>query len=141
GLVGGQAMKFDTGVFRFLPDGSQLEFIGKASNNTWGLGFTEPFDELGATAHRQGRWQAVGDGGDVHRADRGTRVFPTTLDVQGSDGWDPPVELLGDGLVRAKARHFTAAAGHGIGPAELFPEWGRTAFVCEPTAHLVALAR
>lgn len=142
GTVGGVPLKFDTGVFRFLPDGSRLEFLGKTSNNTWGLGFTEGFDVLGSTANRQGSWQVVGDGGPVHQGGRGTRVFPITLDVQGSDGWDPPVELLGEGRVRARARHFTAASGHGVYTARLFPDewWNRTAFVCEPTGHLVAIA-
>ena len=63
GTVGGQPMKFDTGAFRFLPDGSRLEFTGKTTNNTWGLGFTESFDVLGSTANRQGSWQVIGDGG------------------------------------------------------------------------------
>ncbi len=143
GMVGGRPMKFDTGVFRFLPDGSQLEFLGKTTNNTWGLGFTEDFDVLGSTANRQPSWQVIGDGGPVHRADRGTRIFPITLDVQGSDGWDPPIEVLGEGRIRAKARHYTAAAGHGIYTARRFPEswWNRAAFVCEPTGHLVSVAR
>jgi putative membrane-bound dehydrogenase-like protein len=143
GMVGGKPAEFDTGVFRFLPDGSRIEFIGKTSNNTWGLGFTEQFDILGSTANRQPSWQVIGDGGNVHRADRGTRIFPTTLDVQGSDGWDPPVELLGDGKIRAKARHYTAAAGHGVYTAKRFPEdWrNKVAFVCEPTGHLVSMTR
>ena len=143
GTVGARAVKFDTGVFRFLPDGSQLEFVGKTSNNTWGLGFTEQFDVLGSTANRQPSWQVVGDGGAVHRSDRGTRIFPITLDVQGSDGWDPPVEILGDGRIRAKSRHYTAAAGHGLYTARCFPEswWNRSAFVCEPTGHLVSTGR
>ncbi|WP_193214922.1 PVC-type heme-binding CxxCH protein [Luteolibacter marinus] len=143
GTVGGVPVKFDTGVFRFLPDGSKLEFLGKTTNNTWGLGFTESFDVLGSTANRQPSWQVIGDGGPVHRADRGTRVFPVTLDVQGSDGWDPPVELLGDGKVWARARHYTAGAGHGVYTGRRFPEdwWYKTAFVCEPTGHLVAMAR
>ena len=143
GLVGGRPMKFDTGAFRFLPDGSLLEFIGKTSNNTWGLGFTEDFEVVGSTANRQPSWQVIGDGGPVHRADRGTRVFPITLDVQGSDGWDPPIELLGNGKVRARGRHYTAGAGHGVYTARRFPEdwWNRTAFVCEPTGHLVSVGR
>jgi putative membrane-bound dehydrogenase-like protein len=141
GTVGGKQVKFDTGVFRFLPDGSRLEFLGKTTNNTWGLGFTESFDVLGSTANRQPSWQVIGDNGPVHKADKGTRVFPTTLDVQGSDGWDPPVELLGNGRIRAKARHYTAAAGHGIYTAKRFPdEWqNKASFVCEPTGHLVSI--
>ncbi|QJE96552.1 PVC-type heme-binding CxxCH protein [Luteolibacter luteus] len=143
GMVGGKQAKFDTGVFRFLPDGSQIEFLGKTTNNTWGLGFTEQFDVLGSTANRQPSWQVIGDGGNVHRADRGTRIFPTTLDIQGSDGWDPPVELLGDGRIRAKSRHYTAAAGHAVYTADRFPEdWrNKAAFVCEPTGHLVSMTR
>ncbi len=140
GVINGQPVKFDTGAFRFLPDGSQLEFLGKTTNNTWGLGFTEDFDVLGSTANRLASWQVVGDHAPVRHAGRGTRVFPTTLDVQGSDGWDPPVELLGEGRIRAAARHYTAAAGHGIYTARRFPEawWNRAAFVCEPTGHLVS---
>ncbi|WP_052573476.1 PVC-type heme-binding CxxCH protein [Haloferula sp. BvORR071] len=143
GVVGGKQVKFDTGVFRFLPDGSQIEFLGKTTNNTWGLGFTEQFDVLGSTANRQPSWQVIGDGGNVHRADRGTRIYPTTLDVQGSDGWDPPVELLGDGKIRAKGRHYTAGAGHGVYTAKRFgSDWqNKVAFVCEPTGHLVSAAR
>ncbi|WP_367870473.1 PVC-type heme-binding CxxCH protein [Luteolibacter sp. Populi] len=143
GIVGGQPVKFDTGVFRFLPDGSKIGFLGKTSNNTWGLGFTEDFDILGSTANRQPSWQLIGDGGPVHRSDRGTKIYPTTLDVQGSDGWDPPVELLGDGKIRAKGRHYTAAAGHGIYTSDRFPEdWrNRAAFVSEPTGHLVSMTR
>jgi putative membrane-bound dehydrogenase-like protein len=141
GTVGGLPVKFDTGVFRFLPDGSKLEFLGKTTNNTWGLGFTGQFDILGSTANRQASWQVVGDGGPVRRADHGTMIFPITQDVQGSDGWDPPVELLGDGRIRAKARHFTAAAGHSVYTAQRFPRewWNRAVFVCEPTGHLVSL--
>lgn len=143
GMVGGKPMKFDTGVFRFLPDGSQLEFLGKTSNNTWGLGFTEQFDVLGSTANRQPSWQVIGDGGPVRKSDQGTRIFPVTLDVQGSDGWDPPVEILGDGRIRAKARRYTAAAGHGLYTGRRFPRdwWNTAAFVCEPTGHLVSMTR
>jgi putative membrane-bound dehydrogenase-like protein len=142
GLVAGKPVKFDTGVFRFRPDGSALEFLGKTSNNTWGLGFTSTFDVLGSTANRQPAWQLIGDSvGNVRRSDRGTKIYPTTLDVQGSDGWDPPLEILGDGKIRAKSRNYTAAAGYGIYSSDRFPsEWrDRTAFVCEPTGHLVSL--
>ncbi|MDB6076773.1 MAG: rane-bound dehydrogenase protein, partial [Akkermansiaceae bacterium] len=143
GEVAGKPMKFDTGVYRFRPDGSALEFLGKTSNNTWGLGFTTNFDVLGSTANRQPAWQLIGDGvGNVRRSDHGTRIYPVTLDVQGSDGWDPPVEVLGDGKIRAKDRNYTAAAGYGIYSSNRFPaDWqdNRTAFVCEPTGHLVSL--
>lgn len=141
GNVGGKPLEFDTGPFRFLPDGSRAEFIGKTTNNTWGLGFTEQFDLLGSTANRQPSWQVVGDGGETIRTTKQSQVFPVTLDVQGSDGWEPPLEVLGEGRIRAKSRNLTAGAGHGIYTARLFPEewWNKAAFVCEPTGHLVAV--
>ncbi len=141
GNVGGKPLEFDTGPFRFLPDGSKVEYLGKTTNNTWGLGFTEQFDLLGSTANRQPSWQVVGDGGETIRTTKQSQVFPVTLDVQGSDGWEPPLEPLGDGRLRAKSRNYTAGAGHGIYTARLFPEvwWNKAAFVCEPTGHLVTV--
>lgn len=143
GMIAGKPMKFDTGVFRFKPDGSALEFLGKTSNNTWGLGFTEQFDVLGSTANRQPSWQMIGDRGPVHRSDTSTKIYPITQDVQGSDGWDPPVQVLGNGRIRAKSRHYTAAAGHAIYTGKRFPEswWNKSVFVCEPTGHLVSVGR
>ncbi|RYD35236.1 MAG: dehydrogenase, partial [Verrucomicrobiaceae bacterium] len=40
GTVGGKEHQFSTGVFRFKPDGSELEFLQNTTNNTWGLGTT-----------------------------------------------------------------------------------------------------
>lgn len=141
GKVAGKEVEFDTGPFRFLPDGSKLEFLGKTTNNTWGLGFTEDFDVVGSTANRRAGWQVVGDQGDVRDTAGAPEVYPITLDVQGSDGWDPPIEVLGNGRIRAKARHLTAGSGHGIYTARRFPKewWNRAAFVCEPTGHLVSV--
>lgn len=34
GTVGGQEIKFFTGLFRFKPDGSALEFLQNTTNNT-----------------------------------------------------------------------------------------------------------
>lgn len=143
GRVAGETVRFDTGVFRFRPDGTALEFLEKTTNNTWGLGFTETFDVVGSTANRHPSWQVVGDGGDTRRADTGTLVYPTTRDVQQSDGWDPPVIELGNGRTSARARHFTAAAGHAVYTAARFPESdrNRAVFVCEATGHLVATGR
>jgi type 1 glutamine amidotransferase len=36
GTVGGKRLSFGQGLFRFKPDGSQLEFLGSSNNNTWG---------------------------------------------------------------------------------------------------------
>lgn len=39
GTVGGKDLSFSQGVYRFDPDGENLEYLGRTSNNTWGLGF------------------------------------------------------------------------------------------------------
>src|SRR5262249_7500419 len=44
GEVGGKRMRFGQGVYRFKPDGSEMEFLTSTSNNTWGLGFGEAGD-------------------------------------------------------------------------------------------------
>ncbi|HCQ32109.1 MAG TPA: dehydrogenase, partial [Verrucomicrobiales bacterium] len=38
GEVGGKNHSFGTGVFRFKPDASAMEFLQNTTNNTWGLG-------------------------------------------------------------------------------------------------------
>ena len=36
GKVGTDSLQFGQGIYRFRPDGSELEFMGNTSNNTWG---------------------------------------------------------------------------------------------------------
>ena len=40
GEVGGEPVRFGAGFFRFLPDGSKLEFLRSTNNNSWGFGFS-----------------------------------------------------------------------------------------------------
>src|SRR5262249_3403472 len=51
GTVGGTQHRFGQGIFRFRPDGSQLEFLGSSSNNTWGLGLDEAGEIFYSTAN------------------------------------------------------------------------------------------
>ena len=51
GTVGGKELRFGQGIFRFKPDGSELEFIRSSNNNTWGLDFTEENIVIGSTAN------------------------------------------------------------------------------------------
>ncbi len=51
GKVGGQDHDFRTGFFRFLPDGSRLEFLRSTNNNSWGVGFSEEGFLFGSTAN------------------------------------------------------------------------------------------
>jgi putative membrane-bound dehydrogenase-like protein len=134
GEVGGRRQKFGQGLYRFKPDGSQLEFLTSTSNNTWGLGLDERGDVFASTANNQH---------SVHLA-LPNRVF------EGVRGWHGRGSA---GIEDHKKFHpvtpnvrqvdfhggFTAAAGHSIYTARSFPReyWDRAAFVCEPTGHLV----
>ena len=51
GTVGGESLRFGSGVFRMKPDGSELEFLHQFNNNTWGLGFNSAGDVFGSTAN------------------------------------------------------------------------------------------
>jgi putative membrane-bound dehydrogenase-like protein len=138
GSVGGRAHKFKQGIVRFKPDGSQLEFLGSTSNNTWGLGLSETGSVFASTANGQH---------SVHLAVP-NRTF------EGVRGWH------GQGVVGIADHHkihpvtphvrqvdhhggFTAACGHALYTARSFPPeyWDRAAFVCEPTGHLVHVNR
>jgi putative membrane-bound dehydrogenase-like protein len=134
GTIGGKEQRFSQGVFRMRPDGSELEFLGSTSNNTWGLGFSESGDVFGSTANDQHSfhlalpnrvfenvrgWSSRGLVGiEDHK-----KIHPTTPNVRQVD-WHGG---------------FTAAAGHALYTAQSFPaEYrDRAAFVCEPTGHLV----
>ena len=135
GTVGGKRHRFQQGLFRFKPDGSELEFLGSTTNNTWGLGLGETGEIFYSTANGEhSSYLAIPN-----------RYFES---VRG---------LLGRGTVRMadyRKYHpitairqvdfhdgFTAAAGHAVYTARQFPKsyWDRIAFVAEPTGHLVAM--
>ncbi|HJT78561.1 MAG TPA: PVC-type heme-binding CxxCH protein, partial [Gemmataceae bacterium] len=136
GTVGGKEQRFGQGVYRFRPDGSELEFLTSTSNNTWGLGLGEKGDVFASTANNQHSvqlaipnrffegvrgWHGSGSMGiEDHK-----KFHPVTDDVR-------QVDVFGG---------FTAACGHALYTAGSFPpEYrGRAAFVCEPTGHLVHL--
>src|SRR3546814_15755669 len=46
-------MKFDRGLYNFLPDGTEFELLAHTTNNTWGLGFSEEFDVFLSTANNE----------------------------------------------------------------------------------------
>ena len=134
GSVGGDQHQFGQGVVRMAPDGSALEFLGSSSNNTWGLGFDETGEIFYSTANRdQLNYMAIPnrvyeqvDGwparGMAYIADYRV-IHPVTPDVRQADFH----------------RQYTAAAGSTIYTARALPEdyWNSTAFVAEPTAHLL----
>jgi uncharacterized protein len=133
GEVGGKQHRFRQGIFRFKPDGSELEFLGSSTNNTWGLGVGETGEIFYSTANGEhSSYLAIPN-----------RYFES---VRG---------LLGKGTIRMADHYkmhpvttirqvdfhggFTAAAGHALYTARQFPKpfWNRIALVTEPTGHLV----
>ena len=133
GEVGGDRHEFSQAVFRFLPDGSKLEFLQNTTNNTWGLGFTEEFDVVGSTANANPSFYLTFPRADyarvrldqprTPRADDNPIFNPMSFDIRQVDQFD----------------RYTSAAGHAIYTARRFPEnyWNRSAFICGPTGKLV----
>ncbi|MFO0958410.1 MAG: PVC-type heme-binding CxxCH protein [Isosphaeraceae bacterium] len=135
GTVGGEDHRFSQGFFRFKPDGSKLEFLRNTNNNSWGTGFSEEGLLFGSTANgcpsvfmpipnryyekiRGGSSTVLGNIADSYR------MFPITENVR-------QVDWFGG---------FTAGAGHALYTARTYPSnyWNKTAFVAEPTGHLLA---
>ncbi len=133
GQVGGENVRFSSGVFRFLPDGSKLEFLQSTTNNTWGLGFTEDYDVIGSTANGNPSWQlslakSLYDKAGVTqpktpRCDDNPIFNPSSADIRQVDQFE----------------RYTAGAGHAVYTARRFPEkyHNAIAFVTEGTGKLV----
>ncbi|MCA9433898.1 MAG: hypothetical protein KC940_25475, partial [Candidatus Omnitrophica bacterium] len=121
------------GIFRFKPDGSDLEKITTTSNNTWGLGLSEEGNCFASTANNE------------HSVYMG---IPTRYYDQ-VHGWhgNGSTGIADSEYFHAIAKYrqwdfhgkFTAASGHNLYTARQFPKeyWNQTAFVCAPTGHLI----
>jgi putative membrane-bound dehydrogenase-like protein len=159
GTVSGESLRFGQGYYRFklqtgvLPAGgsgqtyiadpsaagkvtcTKLEFLASTNNNTWGLGFSEEGILFGSTAN----------GNPSVCCPIPNRYYEKvkgwSASVLPSISGDAPMHPITEN-VRQVDYHgrFTAAAGHALYTARLYPKeyWNRTAFVCEPTGHLVA---
>jgi uncharacterized protein len=134
GRVGDTDHKSLMAFYRFRPDGSQLEFVRRTNNNTWGFGQSEEGLIFGSTANNNPSmfmpiaaryyesvegWEANVLGGIAPTA----RFLPVTQKVR-------QVDVHGG---------YTSAAGHALYTARTYPReyWNRIAFVCEPTGHLI----
>ena len=136
GTVGGKEIRFGQGIYRFMPDGSALEFIRSSNNNTWGLGWSEDGVVFGSTANNNAsmympipnrHYEAV-RGWSASRLETiadTQRFYPLTEKVRQVD---------------AHGR-YTAGAGSAIYTARSFPReyWNKAQFVAEPTGHLLGL--
>ncbi len=141
GKVGDEELRFGSGFYRFKPDGSKLEFLRSTNNNSWGCAFSEEGLLFGSTAN----------GNPSEHMPLPNRVYErvrgwSATTLRGIAG-SPRMELAPRGggktvPIRQVDHHgrFTAAAGHRLYTARAYPQeyWNRTAFVCEPTGHIVA---
>lgn len=133
--VGGETLQFRQGFYRFKPDASKMEFVRSTDNNTWGFGMSEEGIIFGSTANRN------------------PSVFMPIPNryYEAVRGWAPSLvlQMISDTYlfkpitdkVRQVDQHggYTAGAGHALYTARNYPQeyWNRTAFVNEPTGHLV----
>jgi putative membrane-bound dehydrogenase-like protein len=135
GTVGGERHHFRQGFYRFRPDGSKLEFLRNTNNNSWGVGFSEEGILFGSTANgNPSVHMAI-----PNRYYESVRGWSSTV-LSGIAG-NPAFEPITDKIRQVDYHgHFTAAAGHDLYTARAYPReyWNRTAFVAEPTGHLLA---
>ena len=135
GKVNDKDMAFSQALYRFDPDGGNLEPLGRTTNNTWGLGFSEEFDVFISTANglhsayfampNQYAKRAVagGSGNTVYRIDSHydmPHITPYLRQVDWHGG-------------------YTAAAGHNIYTARDYPKsfWNSVGLVTEPTGRVL----
>ena len=126
-------INFGQGFFRFKADGSDFEHITSTSNNTWGFSFNETGDVFGSTANNSHGWYMAIPHRNIlngSTANNGSRGTDTHKDMKTITPRVRQVDVWGG---------YTAAAGHNFYTARAFPKkyWNKTAFVCEPTGHVV----
>jgi len=137
---GKTTQSFRQGFWRFKlsqddpPVVTDLEFVRSTNNNTWGLGITEEGLIFGSTAnHNPSTFMPIAN-----------RYYERVR------GWAAPdIGTIADTYmfkaITENVRQvdqfggYTAGAGHALYTARTFPQqwWNKTAFVCEPTGHLV----
>lgn len=143
-LTDGKAVTpFRQGFFRFKVEGegdktavTDIEFLRSTNNNTWGLGLSEEGIVFGSTANgNPSEFMPI-----PNRYYEAVRGWSSTVlnGIADSNKFEP----LDENKVRQVDNHggFTAAAGHALYTARNYPReyWNRTAFVTEPTGHLIA---
>lgn len=127
------SVNFGQGFFRFKADGSDFEHITSTSNNTWGFSFNETGDVFGSTANNSHGWYMAIPHRNIlngSMANNGSRSTDSHKDMKTITPRVRQVDVFGG---------YTAAAGHNFYTARAFPKkyWNKTAFVCEPTGHVV----
>lgn len=138
GNIDGEELKFRQGFYSFNKDGTELEVLTYTSNNTWGLGFSEGNSVFGSTANNT-HSVFMGIPNRYYEGIEGIRPFGSAK-IDGHYAMHTATDKVRQVDVFGG---FTAAAGHRFYTARKYPEeyWNKYAFVCEPTGHLVHIAR
>ena len=126
-----EARILSRGVFRFKPDGTDLEPVGQFNNNTWGLGIGEDNTIYGSTANNN---HAIVVGIPMrYEAPLNVANIQSHYLVRHSSARQLQQVDFRDG--------YTAAAGAFLYNGRRYPElfWGAL-MVTEPTAHVVHAA-
>ncbi|MEM6917347.1 MAG: glycosyl hydrolase, partial [Verrucomicrobiota bacterium] len=130
----GETLRFGSGIYRFRPDGSKMEFLYQFNNNTWGLGFNGAGDVFGSTANRNpaffGGFPQTGyidrkPGASARMIADEISFYPITPRIRQVDAFG----------------QYTAGAGYALATSANFPpSWrNRMAFIGGPTGHLLGL--
>lgn len=124
---------FFAGAFSFDRTGDDINYIGRTSNNTWGLGFTEDNNVFLSTANNRPA-SFVHIAGDYYRS----IGLPTPVTLPNIADRNDIYPVRGIMQVDQFGR-YTAGAGWEVYTARAFPEefWNRAAFVSDPTGHMV----
>lgn len=137
GTIAGTPRDFDQGVYRFAPDVSSFEFMTGTSNNTWGLGFNRNNDVFASTANNtHSVYMGIPD-----ETAKGVEGIPLgSVKIDGHYAMSPITDKVRQVDVFGG---FTAASGHHFYTATAYPKKYQegVALVCEPTGHLVHMAR
>lgn len=134
GVVGGEQVRFNSGIFRFRPDGSKMEFLHQFNNNTWGLGLNAAGDVFGSTANRNpaffGNFPATGYPPD--KKGPSARMIADAADFHPITPNVRQVDAFGQ---------YTSGAGYALATSNNFPpSWrDRYSFIGGPTGHLLGM--
>lgn len=133
GKVGGKAVKFTMGTYRFRPDGSRLEFLHQFTNNSWAHSSNAAGDQFGGTANGAplfygGIPQTVMPAGLRGMTAKKINVVDTVHTITPNFR---QVDVFGG---------YTSAAGSAfIESPSLPPRMQGMAMVCEPTMKVISL--
>jgi putative membrane-bound dehydrogenase-like protein len=132
GTVGGKALDFRQGTYRFTNDGSRLEFLHQFSNNTWAQSYNDAGDDFGGTANNAPLFYG---GIPVTALPAGRAMSAKKINVVSEAHTITPNYRQVDVF-----NGYTAAAGASFAySANLPSRFQGKALVCEPTMKLVAL--